>query len=105
LWLNKINVGDKGQTIKATIQLVNTSDYSINARNLFLNYSFKNKAGVKASENIPLTETELQPGFKKNDTIDVELPTVSAKYKLVFSFDQYFLGPTFASPVYEIEVK
>lgn len=104
-WLNKIKGGNGGQNIKAIIQLVNTSGYSINARNLFLNYGFKNKAGVKVSENIPLTETELQPGFKKKDTIGIELPIVSAKYKLIFSFDQYFLGPTFASPVYEIEVK
>ena len=106
LWLNKITRADKGQKLKAMLQLSNSLNYSISAKDLFLNYTFiKTKNDVRVSGNIPVAETELQPGFKKNYEMEVLLPKDPAKYKLIFSFDQYFLGPTFASPVYEVDVK
>lgn len=57
------------------------------------------------SENIPVKEKELWPGYKKDTTIEIQLPPAAGKYRLIFSFSQPFTGPTFASPVYEIEIK
>jgi hypothetical protein len=37
--------------------------------------------------------------------LTVSTPLKPGKYKLIFSFDQPLLGPTFASPFYEVEVK
>jgi hypothetical protein len=105
-WLNKINVGKAGQKISATIELSNPMNYSINGNNLFLNYTFiKSKNDVMVSENIPVEEKELPQSFKKTQEIEMTWPNTPGKYKLVFSFDQYFLGPTFASPLYTVEIK
>lgn len=105
-WLNKINAGSKGQKIKLSLELSNPLNYSINGQNLFLNYTvFKSKNDYKTSENIPVAEKELPPGFKKKTELEISLPEVPGKYKLIFSFDQPFMGPTFASPFYEVEVK
>ncbi len=105
-WLNKINTGSTGQKIKVNLELSNPFSYSINGENLFLNYTFfKSKNDHKTSANIPVMEKELPPGFKKNIDIEISLPATVGKYKLIFSFDQPSMGPTFASPFYEVEVK
>jgi hypothetical protein len=81
-------------------------NYSIDGKNLFLDYTFSNpKTGNKTSEFIPINEAELPPGYKKNINIGVSFPSEPGKYKLIFSFDQQWLGPTFASPFYDVEVK
>jgi hypothetical protein len=105
-WLNKIATVNKDQKEEASLELSNPLNYSINGSGLFLNYTFfKSKAEFKTSENIPLVEKELQPGYKKQSAINILFPTAPGKYKLIFSFDQQWLGPTFASPIYDVEVK
>jgi hypothetical protein len=105
-WLNKTSTVNKNQKQNFTLELLNPMNYSIDGKNLFLNYTFsRSKTGNKTSEFIPLNETELQPGYKKNIDILVSVPSIPGKYKLIFSFDQQGLGPTFASPFYEVEVK
>ena len=105
-WLNKNQSVQIGQTIKATVELSNPMNYSISGNKLFLNYTFfKSKAEHKTSQNIWLNEQILPAAYKKSIEINLVLPTTAGKYKLIFSFDQPDLGPTFASPFYEIEVK
>jgi hypothetical protein len=105
-WQNEYKMVKAGQTIKVILQLSNPMDYSIKGDKIFMNYTFfKSKADHKTSDNIPLKEELLAPGFKKDIEIKLVLPTIPGKYKLIFSFDQPYLGPTFASPFYEIEVK
>ena len=105
-WLNKRERVDSGQTIKAILQLSNPMNYSINGNKLFLNYTFfKSKSDHKTSANIFFEENKVPAGYKKTIEIKLVLPTTPGKYKLIFSFDQPDLGPTFASPVYEMEVK
>jgi len=106
LWVNPSKTGNKNNQITARIELSNPMNYAIDGKNLFLNYTFfKSKSDFKTSENIPLSEKELSPGYKKTMDINVYFPAEPGKYKLIFSFDQPWLGPTFASPFYEIEVK
>lgn len=105
-WLNKIGDGSRGQKIRTAIEFSNPLNYSINGNNLFLKYTFfKSKTEFKTSENIPLAEKQLPPGYKKQTAINILFPSAPGKYKLIFSFDQPFLGPTFASPFYIVEVK
>jgi hypothetical protein len=105
-WLNKINAISKNQRLVASLELSNPMNYSIDGKDLFLNYTFfKSKSNFKTSENIPLLEKELSPGYKKDIDISISFPTDPGTYKLIFSFDQPWLGPTFASSFYEIEVK
>lgn len=105
-WTDKNITANAGEKRFARLQLSNPLSYSITGNNLFLNYTFfKSKSDYKTSENIALRETELQPGYKKYIDISLFFPSTPGKYKLIFSFDQPFLGPTFASPFYEIEVK
>lgn len=105
-WLNQINEGEKEKKIKATIELFNPLQFSIRGTDLFLNYSFsKLKTQQMLSENIPVNEKELWPGYKKDTTIEMQLPPTAGKYRLIFSFNEPFTGPTLASPFYEIEIK
>lgn len=105
-WLNNLNAGNKNQQVVARIELSNPMSYSVNGNNLFLNYTFfKSKSEFKTSENIPLPEKELLPGYKKLIDVDILFPKEAGTYKLIFSFDQPWVGPTFSSPFYEIEVK
>jgi len=105
-WANEVNGLNRKQQMMATLKLSNPLSYSVAANNLFLNYTFfKSKTDYKTSENIPLTEKELPPGYKRSFDISLLLPSEPGKYKLIFSFDQPWLGPTFASPFYEIEVR
>lgn len=106
LWLNKIYRVNKNKKLQATLELSNPLSYSINGNNLFLNYTFfKSKTEYKTSENIPLMEKELEPGYKKKAAITLSFPNTAGKYRLIFSFNQPLLGPTFASSFYEIEVR
>lgn len=105
-WLDPVNGGEKGKTVKATIEVFNPLQFSIAGTNLFLNYSFsKSRKLLLLSDNIPVNEKELQPGFKKDTTIEMQLPPTAGNYRLIFSFNEPFMGPTFASPFYEIEIK
>jgi len=105
-WKNKVERVKSTQTSKAILELSNPMQYSINGNKLFVNYTFfKSKADHKTSENIWLNEEILPPGYKKWIEIKLMLPSTPGKYKLIFSFDQLNLGPTFASAFYEIEVK
>jgi len=105
-WLNKKETVEGGQTIKAILHLSNPMNYSINGNRLFLNYTFfKSKSDHKTSVNIFFNENNLPAGYKKTIELKLELPTTPGKYKLIFSFDQPELGPTFASPFYEMQVK
>lgn len=105
-WLNKFEKVNRNQKQIVRLELSNPMNYSINGKNLFLDYTFsKSKNENKTSEFIPLNEKELQPGYKKQIDIEILFPSEPGKYKLIFSFDQLWLGPTFASPFYEVEVK
>ena len=105
-WLNGVNTVNKSQVLVARLQLSNPLNYVIDGRNLFLNYTFfRSKSEFKTSENIPLSEKELSPGYKKTIDINISFPTETGSCRMIFSFDQPWLGPTFASPFYEIEVK
>jgi hypothetical protein len=105
-WLNPLKAATKNNQITARIELSNPMNYSIDGKNLFLNYTFfKSKSEFKTSENIPLSEIELSPGYKKTVDINISFPTEPGNYRIIFSFDQPWLGPTFASPFYEVEVK
>ena len=105
-WLNKNEKLERGQTINAILDLSNPTNYSINGENLFVNYTFfKSKSDHKTSENFAMTEQRLPAGYKKTIEIKLVLPPTAGKYKLIFSFDQPYLGPTFASPFYDIEVR
>jgi hypothetical protein len=105
-WVNKTATVNKSQKENVTLELSNPMNYSIDGKNLFLDYTFSNpKTGNKTSEFIPINEAELPPGYKKNINIGVSFPSEPGKYKLIFSFDQQWLGPTFASPFYDVEVK
>jgi hypothetical protein len=105
-WLKPLKDGNKNSQGVARIELANPMKYSIDGKNLFLNYTFfKSKSEFKTSENISFAEKELSPGYKKTININLSFPEESGRYKLIFSFDQPLLGPTFASPFYEIEVK
>jgi hypothetical protein len=105
-WLNDVNTVNKNQVLVAPLQLSNPMNYAIDGKNLFLNYTFfKSKSEFKTSENIPLPEKELSPGDKKDICINISFPAEPGTYRLIFSFDQPWLGPTFASPFYEVEVK
>jgi Dolichyl-phosphate-mannose-protein mannosyltransferase len=105
-WIDKIKTGGKSQKLKIDLELKNPLSYSINGSNLFLNYTFfKSRSEYKTSENIFLSEKELQPGYRKNIEIEISLPDSAGKYQLIFSFDQPFLGPTFASRFYDVEIK
>jgi hypothetical protein len=105
-WLNQTATLNRNQKQIITLELSNQLNYPINGKNLFLDYTFsKSKTENKTSEFIPINEAELPPGYKKNIDIAVSFPPEPGKYKLIFSFDQQWLGPTFASPFYEVEVK
>lgn len=105
-WQNPITEGEKGKKIKATIELINPLHFSISATDLFLNYSFsKSKRDVMLSKNISVNEKELPAGYKKDTTIEMQLPQAAGKYRLLFSFNEPFTGPSFSSPFYEIEIK
>lgn len=105
-WINKMAAAKRNQKQIVTLQLSNPMNYSIDGKNLFLNYTFsKPGSEKKTSDFIPLNEKELPPGFKKNIDIEVSFPSGPGKYRLIFSFDQQWLGPTFASPFYNVEVE
>lgn len=105
-WLNKIEEADKSQKINVDLLLTNPMNYSIDGNNLFLNYTFfKSKNNYTTSENIPVSEKQLEPGYKKNAMLSIQTPATAGKYRLIFSFNEPSLGPTFASPFYEITVK
>jgi hypothetical protein len=105
-WFNRLKDGNKNQPLIVKLQLSNPMSYAIDGRNLFLNYTFfKSKSEYKTSANIPLPENTLTPGYKKMHTINMTLPAEAGTYKLIFSFNQPWLGPTFSSAFYEIEVK
>jgi len=105
-WVNKNENLKKAPLPKAVLELSNPMGYPINGNDLFLNYTFfKSKAEHTTSENILLGEASLPPGFKKTIEINLALPASPGKYKLIFSFDQPYLGPTFASPFYEVKVE
>jgi hypothetical protein len=106
VWLNEVSSIEEGQKLIAKLELSNPLSYSITGNNLFLNYTFfKSKADYKTSGNISRAENKLPPGYKKSFDISISPPSQPGKYKLIFSFDQPWLGPTFASPFYEVEVK
>lgn len=95
-----------GRSTKAsiTLGLSNPLHYSIDGNNLFLVYTFfKSKTEYHTSENIPFLE-ELKRGEKMNFTIEINLPEKPGTYRLIFSFTQPSMGPTFASPFYTIRV-
>jgi hypothetical protein len=105
-WLNKISTVNRSYRQILVLELSNPMNYSVNGKNLFLNYTFsKSKKENKTSEFIALNESELQPGYKRKISIPVSFPSGPGKYRLIFSFDQQWLGPTFASPFYDVEVK
>jgi hypothetical protein len=105
-WSNKTATIKSAENVKAILELSNPMNYFIDGNNLFLNYTFfKSKSDSKTCENIPLAEKLLPSGYKKNLELTLKLPAEPGKYKLIFSFDQPMLGPTFASPFYEVEVK
>jgi hypothetical protein len=105
-WINKASPVKRNQKQVITLEISNLMNYTVDGELLFLNYTFsKSKNENKTSEFIPLNEKELQPGYKKKVDIPVSFPSEPGKYKLIFSFDQQWLGPTFASPFYEVEVK
>jgi hypothetical protein len=105
-WVNKMISAKTNEKQILTLELSNPMNYSINGKNLFLDYTFsKSKNENKTSEFISLNGNELQPGYKKSINIPVSFPSEPGKYKLIFSFDQQWLGPTFASPFYEVEIK
>ena len=85
---------------------MNPLDFTIDGKNLILDYTFsKSKTENYTSEFIPLNEQELKPGYKKDITTELHLPDKPGTYRLIFSFDQLYAGPTFASPFYEVEVE
>jgi hypothetical protein len=105
-WLNQLKTVNKNTRGVVRIELTNPMNYAIDGKNLFLNYTFfKSKSEFKNSENIHLSEKELSPGYKKTIDINISFPTETGNCRMIFSFDQPWLGPTFASPFYEIEVK
>jgi hypothetical protein len=106
IWLNKAATVNRNHKQVLTLELSNSMNYSIDGKNLFLDYTFsKSKTENKTSEFIPLNEKALEPGYRKRIEIPVLFPSEPGKYKLIFSFDQQWLGPTFASPFYDVEVK
>lgn len=105
-WVNKMISAKTNEKQILTLELSNPMNYSINGKKLFMDYTFsKSKNENKTSEFISLNGNELQPGYKKSINIPVSFPSEPGKYKLIFSFDQQWLGPTFASPFYEVEIK
>ena len=105
-WVNKMVSAKTNEKQILTLELSNPMNYSINGKKLFMDYTFsKSKNENKTSEFISLNGNELQPGYKKSINIPVSFPSEPGKYKLIFSFDQQWLGPTFASPFYEVEIK
>jgi len=104
--INKLARGTKNQKMDAILELSNPLDYTIEGNGLFLNYTFfKSKNEFKTSANIYLSDKELIPGYKKRIQLQLNLPEKPGKYRLIFSFDQPMLGPTFASPFYELEIE
>jgi hypothetical protein len=105
-WANRTNTLPAGRTVPVTIVLSNPMDYTVDGNNLFMNFTFfKSKSESNTSPNLPVNEETLAAGFKKNTQLSLVAPSTPGKYKLIFSFDQPHLGPTFASPFYEVEVK
>ena len=104
-WTVPANKLHRGQRIKVNLELLNPLDFTIDGKNLFLDYTFsKSKTENYTSEFIPLNEQELKPGYKKDISIDLRLPDKPGTYRLIFSFDQLYIGPSFASLFYEVEV-
>ena len=105
-WLNKTEVVKKLQNINVELELINPMNYPIAANNLSLNYTFfKSKNDYTTSVNIPVAEKQLQPGYKKTVVIPIKTPVTEGNYRLIFSFNEPSLGPTFASPFYELTVR
>jgi hypothetical protein len=104
-WMSPVHKLHRGEKLKINLELFNPLDFTIDGKDLFLDYTFsKSKTENYTSEFIPVNEQELKPGYKRNYTIELHLPDQPGKYQLIFSFDQLFVGPTFASPFYEVEV-
>lgn len=104
-WLAPFGRSDRGKKIKTSLELSNPLNFTIDGNNLFLEYTFiKSKKEIHTSEFIPLNGQELKPGWKKDFTLDLDLPQQPGNYRLIFSFDQLYLGPTFASPFYEVTI-
>jgi hypothetical protein len=107
VWLNEIREAKPGEKIKINLQLSNPLSYAISVDNdLFVNYSFfVNRYDARSSEMIPINETSLAPGFKKDFNTELIMPVTAGKYRLIFSFVQPTVGPNFASQFYDVEVK
>jgi hypothetical protein len=105
-WVNKRTTLPHGQAIPVVIELYNPMDYTIDAKNLFINFTFfKSKSESSTSPNLPVNEDTLPSRFRGTTKLSLLVPSTPGKYKLIFSFDEPLLGPTFASPFYEVEVK
>jgi hypothetical protein len=105
-WLNPKEDAKSGEREKIILELSNPLTYPVNANNLFLNYTFfRSKRDFEISENFPLNEIELRPGFTKRYELPLAFPAQRGRYRLIFSFDQPFIGPAFSSRFHEIEVK
>jgi hypothetical protein len=106
LWKNEASAAKPGQTSNAVLELSNPLDYTVNGNHLFVNYTFfKTKNEHTTSENFPVNEQQLPPGFQKQKSVDLVFPKEAGKYRLIFSFDQPFVGPSFASSFYDVEIK
>ncbi|MGZ3847007.1 MAG: hypothetical protein ACXVBH_13175, partial [Flavisolibacter sp.] len=106
IWWQNESTLRAGEKRAAVVELSNPMNYTINGDGLFVNYTFfKSKDDRTTSANFPINEKTLPGGFKKTMKLPLITPTEPGKYKLIFSFDQPLLGPTFASPFYEVQVK
>lgn len=104
-WKNKESL-HAGEKRTADLELFNPMNYAVDGNNLFLNYTFfKTKDERTTSATFTVNEKTLPSGYKRSIQLPLITPTETGKYKLIFSFDQPLLGPTFASPIYEVEVK
>jgi hypothetical protein len=105
-WIDKKNTLTAGQQVPVVIELSNPMNYAVDGKNLFVNFTiFKSKSESHTSPNLPVNESALPPDYRRSVRLSLAAPSTPGKYKLIFSFDQPLLGPTFASPFYEVEVK
>jgi hypothetical protein len=105
-WIDKKNTLTAGQQVPVVIELSNPMNYAVDGKNLFVNFTFfKSKSESHTSPNLPVNECALPPDYRRSVRLSLAAPSTPGKYKLIFSFDQPLLGPTFASPFYEVEVK
>ena len=104
-WENESTVR-AGEKKEAVMELFNPMNYGVEGDSLVVNYTFfKSKNDRMTSPSFSINEKILPSGYKSSIKLPLIAPTEAGKYKLIFSFDQPFLGPTFASRFYEVEVK